>query len=574
MDQQNSNNQFHGKWVKESFSSEKKRKYKIKKKKTKKSFFSSLLNGFTNQIKAITNELFSPYKKKEENKKSNRKKNIFKTLSNRSIILKTLQNSIKDISKIIFNIKKKSQLKKREIRRSEVLIQKKIKQKKREEFINALKNIIYLRFIFSPQKKKISKDTLKINKKIKQRRKHNLISALKNIFSLNFLLVNKKNLSRDSLIINQKLKKKRIDNFKTRINRLSQFKFSAKKRSISEKMHQRERKEKREKRLKKLVSDLKSFPKTSLTKFLLFLKQIFNYIFNIKSKLIELKDNIRRINADKELKSRFIFTYSNSSLAFLTTFFFVFFTNQIITSLLCASYSIPIVLYYFDIIYQVGPYSTLWNRFNILIIYGSAPFFSLFLSVLFYRLFKLSKNRFKYLRIYLLWGMIHSFIFFFGAYIVGAITRSGFVYFTEWLFFSYMFDIEEIIFIVCCLIALISIGYFSSDFFLSTADNKDLISFKNKKYFKFAHIFLPWLTGIIFLNIYNIPNITVYNNLIYSSILLVIIPSMFDYRNYKTQQIVIIKTKQKYSFLKWNIIVSLILIILIRYLLNDGIWLN
>lgn len=571
MDQQNTNNQFQGKWVKETAEVEKGRKYRYKKKKTKTGSFRNLINRFIIQYNSIINELFHPYKKKES-KKNNRKKNIFTSLSNRSIILKAIQNSIKDIKKIIFNIRKSISLKKKEIRKSEVLIQKKIKKKKREEFINKIKYFLLFQFL-KQQKPKVSKDKHIIQKKLSNRRKESLRTNISNIFSFNYLYLRKQK-SKDSLVIKQKLKKKRIENFKTRLSRLSQLKFTAKRRSISEKMHQRELKEKREKKLKKLIYDIKTLPKRSIKLILNTSKSIFNYIINIKSKIQDFKTNLARINSDKDLKSRFLFSYTNSATAFISTFLIIYFANQIITSLVCASYSIPIVLYYFDIIYQVGPYSTLWNRFNILIINGSAPFFSLLLSVLFYRFFKFTKTRFKYLRIYMLWGMIHAFIFFFGAYIVGAITRSGFVYFTEWLFFSYMFDIEEIIFMVCCLIALISIGYFSSDFFLSTADNKDLISFKNKKYFKVTQIFLPWLTGIIILIIFNIPNITVYNLLIYSSLLLIIIPAMLDYQNYKTQQIVIVKSKQKYSFLKWNIIGSILLIILIRYILNDGIWLN
>lgn len=571
MDQQNTNNQFQRKWVKETANVEKERKYKYKKKKSKSGFFKNIFNRFINQYNSIIKELFHPYKKKES-KRNNRKKNIFTSLSNRSIILKAIQNSVKDIKKIIFNIRKSLSLKKREIRKSEVLIQKKIKKKKREENIKRIKSLLLFQFL-KQQKPIASKEKLNIQKKLSNRRKASLRSTVSNIFSFNYLSFKKQG-SKDSQIIKQKLKKKRIENIKTRLTRLSQLKFTAKRRSISEKMHQRELREKRNKKIKKLINDLKTLPKRSIRFISNTAKSIFDYIINIKSKFYDLKTNIARINSDKELKSRFIFSYTNSTTAFISTFLFVYFANQIITSLLCASYSIPIVLYYFDIIYQVGPYSTLWNRFNILIINGSAPFFSLLLSVLFYRFFKFTKTRFKYLRIYMLWGMIHAFIFFFGAYIVGAITRSGFVYFTEWLFFSYMFDIEEIIFMVCCLIALLSIGYFSSDFFLSTADNKDLISFKNKKYFKYAQIFLPWLTGIIILIIFNIPNITVYNLLIYSSLLLIIIPAMLDYQNYKTQQIVIVKSKQKYSFLKWNIIGSILLIIIIRYLLNDGIWLN
>ena len=569
MDQQNTNNQFQGKWVKETAEVEKGRKYRYKKKKTKTGTFRNLINRFINQYNSIIKELFHPNNKKNS-KKNNRKKNIFTSLSNRSIILKAIQNSIKDIKKIIFNIRKSISLKKKEIRKSEILLQKKIKKKRRDQLIKIIKYYLFFQF-FKLKKQEVNKDKLNY-KKLKNRRNENMRFTFSKIFFNYFSFRKQKN--KDYQIIKQKLKKKRIENFKTRLSRLSQLKFTAKRRSISEKMHQRELREKREKKLKKLIYDIKTLPKRSIKLILNTSKSIFNYVINIKSKIQDFKTNLARINSDKDLKSRFLFSYTNSATAFISTFLIVYFANQIITSLVCASYSIPIVLYYFDIIYQVGPYSTLWNRFNILIINGSAPFFSLLLSVLFYRFFKFTKTRFKYLRIYMLWGMIHAFIFFFGAYIVGAITRSGFVYFTEWLFFSYMFDIEEIIFMVCCLIALISIGYFSSDFFLSTADNKDLISFKNKKYFKVTQIFLPWLTGIIILIIFNIPNITVYNLLIYSSLLLIIIPAMLDYQNYKTQQIVIVKSKQKYSFLKWNIIGSILLIILIRYILNDGIWLN
>lgn len=527
MELQNVNNNFQGKWQKEKTSTQK--KYRFKRKKSK-SFILKLFDDIKKQFYNIKTELFSP-SVKSKSKRSFQKKNDFRTLSNRSIIKKAFQNAQTDIKSIINSFKTR----KKEVRRSEVLIQRKIKQRKRKELLNSIKNILFFRFLFNSKPKKISKDALRISSKLKQR--------------------------------------KAID-FKKTLIRFSQFKFNSKKRSISERMHQRELKEKRVKQIKQLIIDIKSFPNRSIKKIKNTFKSILNGFINIKSKWNLLLLNIKRINQNQELKARFIYTYINSSLAFLTTYILIFFLNQLLTTFICSAYSIPTVLYYFDIIYQVGPYSSLWNRFNILLIYGSAPFFSLLLSVIFYQLFKISKNKFKYLRIYFLWGMINSFNLFFGAYIVGAITRTGFIYFTEWLFFSYMFDIEEIIFMVSCLITMVSIGYFSSDFFLSSADNRDLITFKNKPFYKFAQIFLPWLTGILILNIFNLPNITVYNLLLYASLLLIIMPAMVDYHNYKTQQIVIIKSKQKYTFLKWNLFVSFIIILLIRFVLNDGIWFN
>ncbi len=527
MDQQTSNNQFQGKWKKETPVLRKKKKIRYKR---NKGFFSSFIEKFKKKFKAIKNELFT-FKNKTKSKYSPVKKNDFRTLSNRSILKKALQNSKRDLLKLLKSFK----IKRKEVRRSEIILQKKIRKKKREEFINSIIYILKFKFLFDKDFKKISKDTLTIGKKIQ---------------------------------------KKKAENLKNKVIRYSQFKFTNKNQSLSVKLYQRELRYKRKQKIKKFISDIITFPQRSINKIRSSLRKTIRNILNIKEKWNTLLLNISRIKSNPELKSRFVFTYFNSTLAFFTTFILIYFLNQVLTSLICSAYSIPIVLYYFDIIYQVGPYSSLWNRFNIIIIYGSAPFFSLLLSVIFYQLYKISKNKFKYLRIYFLWGMINSFNFFFGAYIVGAITRSGFIYFTEWIFFSYVFDIEEIIFMVSSLISLVSIGYFSSDFFLSSADNKELISFKNKPFYKFTQIFLPWLSGIILLLLFNLPNITVYNLLTYASLLLMIVPSMLDYNNYKTQQIIIVKSKQKYTFLKWSLIVSLIVIILIRILLNNGIWLS
>jgi len=605
MDDQNPKSQFNTKWKKEV---PLKRKKLRSSSRNKKNVFTSFFYDLQKSFKSVLTGMFNT--SSENSKKRYKKsKSSGKTITNRSIIRKALKIAWDDLVSFLKN----GYSSKKEVRRSELIIKKKIKQKKREEFINSVKNILSFKFLTHKNNKKKSRDTIVISKKIRERKIENfknklfkfknlvdnsegsglknakisrsknrnpagegfLLKAVLNILMLKFLFIAKPNKqSKDTLVIKRKLQKKKIENLRASLIRILQFKFEKKKLSISEKMYQREQKEIRQKKIKKMISDIKNFPHKSILSIRYGLSKVIFYIKNFRKQWKDIVKNISRINADVELKRRFIYTYTNSTLAFFISFFFINYVFQFITAIICSAYSIPTVLYYFDIVYQVGPYSTLWNRFNIILIYGSAPFFSLFLSVVFYQLYKLSAKKFKYLRIYFLWGMINAFNFFFGAYIVGAITREGFIYFTEWLFFSYMFDIEEIVFLVCCLIALVSIGYFTSDFFLSSAVNRDLISFKNKVYYKFAQIFLPWLSGVLLLVVFNIPNITFYNILMYLSLLLVIFPSMINYQNYKTQQIIIVKTQQKYTFLKWNIIVSLFVILLVRFILNDGIWFN
>jgi len=413
---------------------------------------------------------------------------------------------------------------------------------------------------------KSSKST-RIESKFKKKRKEKLLTDIKNVFTI----FNKKRKSKDEIFFRKKIREKRINDLEERLKRYSQFKFG-KKKSPSEIVKSRLLREKKKKKIRDFYRNVKTLPSRTV-------KSIINSYNGFKVFIKKSRKNwantieyIQFIKNNDELKNKLLFTYINSTVALLFSYVSIYYLNQFLTVIVSSAFSISTVLYYFDIIYQIGPYSSLWNRFNIIVINGAAPFLSLLFAVIFYRFFKISKDRIKLFRMYFFWGMIFSFNMFFGAYIVGAITRSGFIYFTEWIFYSYMFDIEEIIFMVLSLIALVAIGYFASHFVLTVASTKLLITQKNKPYYKIMQLLLPYITVMLIVNIFSIPNINFYNILLQLSLLLVIAPAMINYENYRTTQIVIIKTKQNYTFLKWSLITTLLFIIILRVILNDGIW--
>ncbi len=520
MEQTENNYNFQGKWKRE-IPEVRYRYSKKRSRKKKKNILLKILNDFIDIFRQ--KKFLNTNRNKRVNSKRKKSREAH-TLSTKFILKRAFENSLNDI-KNSFNILKQA-----------------------------------------PKSRSIRK--IRLEEKFKKKRKEKLAKEIKEI-----LTFKKKNISKDEIFFRKKLREKRINDLKERLKRYSKLNF-ARKKSTSEIIKKRLLREKRKKQIRTFYMNFKTLPSRTLKEIIKFYKDFKTFFRKTKNNWRNIIDYIKVIRNDNELKNKLLFTYFNSTTAFLFSYLSIYYLNQLITVIVSSAFSIPTVLYYFDIIYQIGPYSSLWNRFNIIVINGAAPFFSLLLAVIYYRFYKISKDRFKYFRLYFFWGMIFSFNMFFGAYLVGAVTRSGFIYFTEWIFFSYMFDIEEIIFMVTSVIALIAIGYFASHFILTIADTKLLITNKNKPYYKFMQLLLPYITVITIINIFSIPNITFYNILLQLSLLFIIIPSMFNYESYRTTQIVIIKTRQNYSFLRWSLIITVLLLIIIRFILNDGIWFN
>ena len=351
---------------------------------------------------------------------------------------------------------------------------------------------------------------------------------------------------------------------------------------------QKEQRKLRLQRYNQIKSNISYIPYRFVTGISKTFKKIFKIIFSFRKEYKLLKDDILRVYKNTDLRSRLIYTYLNSTLSFLLSFIIIFFINQLITVYICSIYNIPTLLHslggfinyspryrqvmdYLDIIYLIGPYSYLWTRFNIIIIFGAAPFISLLLAVIFYKLYGITKSKVRFLRLFFLWSMINSFNMFFGAYIVGAITRSGFIKCVEWIFFSRKYDIEEIIIMVLSSIVLITIGFFSRTFFLRISDHKELTISRNRSYFLIAQILLPYLTSIAFLILISFPYLVHYNLFIYLPIFLVVITAVVSPRGFQKENVTIVRNKRDYNILKYGAFLLFLIILVFKIFFYKGI---
>ncbi|MDO9255532.1 MAG: hypothetical protein Q7U54_08475 [Bacteroidales bacterium] len=289
-----------------------------------------------------------------------------------------------------------------------------------------------------------------------------------------------------------------------------------------------------------------------------------------RQKRKQFRDNLRAIFTSSELRQKFGFAYLHSTAYFILAFILIYIIYQVITILLASSYSIPIVWYYYQLKFPLYTYSPLYTRMAMVVIFASGPILSLMLAFVFLRMY-FSKNyiarRFK---LFFLWGFIGGVNMFFGAYISGFITRTEFIYTSEWLFMSHVFAVEEIVFAIIATVSLIIIGRIITPLFLLSSGSVTLIKPEYRLHFILSVVILPWLTGIGILFLITLPNY--YIPLIIKTITpgFLLIPSIFLYNSQKFENIHRSGVIQ-HNYFRWSIlIVAIAILFFYRLILSFG----
>ncbi|MCD4666071.1 MAG: hypothetical protein K8R68_12440 [Bacteroidales bacterium] len=280
---------------------------------------------------------------------------------------------------------------------------------------------------------------------------------------------------------------------------------------------------------------------------------------------------LRQVFRNEELRRNYFITSINSTALFVLSFISVFYIYQYATIFIATIFNIPAILFTYRIYWPLYTYSTLYTRLALIVIFGIGPLVSIVLAYIFYRLSIWARRRTYYLKTLFLWAAIHSANMFFGAYIVGVVTRTGFIYTSEWLFLSNILDVEEIVFLITSIVVLIIIGYYSTKHFIFSSNSAKAIEPKVRVFYFFSKVLIPWLFGNIILYLTNIPNNPIDLTLLYLTTILVIIPV---FSNYNSPSMQMLKPAKSFSKLKigWAyIIVTVIVLVVLRIVLESGI---
>ncbi|MCD4697991.1 MAG: hypothetical protein K8S16_17340 [Bacteroidales bacterium] len=273
----------------------------------------------------------------------------------------------------------------------------------------------------------------------------------------------------------------------------------------------------------------------------------------------------------REYRSDLFKTFVNSTSLFLFAYFVTYYINQLVTLSTALYFEIPSELFSYRIFWPLYTYSSLYSRQALILIFGTGPLATLILAILAYRVFLLTKKINRNFKILLLWIIFHGLNFFFGAYISGVITRTGFVYTTEWIFLSTVFDTEEIAFVILSAIALLSAGIYSTKLHIMAVTSRNMIEPKVRLYLVLSQVLFPGITGALVLFFLNYPSNPPELLMLYAISFLMLFPVL---TNYNSPSNLNIKKYLKTNRVKtaWiYIILTIMMLIFIRLVIFEGV---
>jgi hypothetical protein len=272
----------------------------------------------------------------------------------------------------------------------------------------------------------------------------------------------------------------------------------------------------------------------------------------------------------RDLRGRAIYTYFVSLANYILAFLFVYVVYQLATILMASSFDIPVIWNYHRLDFPLYTYSPLYTRSALVIIFGAGPVISILMGLIAQRLFFMDSPFFRRYNLFFLWTFIHGMNMFFGAYIVGFLTRTEFIYTTEWLFMSRSFDVEEIVFAILSVTVGVLVGYLATPLFLLASGSHSLIKPRYRFYFILLQSILPWFTGAILVFLLTLP--TPYLPLILKTItpLIMLIPTLvaFNAERYREAFSTVLIKRQSF---RWGLVIIVAAVLFFyRVILNQG----
>ena len=256
----------------------------------------------------------------------------------------------------------------------------------------------------------------------------------------------------------------------------------------------------------------------------------------------------------------------NSVMVFIISYVLVYLFYWLTSMLVASWYGLDSILYYYDL--EFNNHSTLWNRFNILMVTGIPPFMCLFLGIFLMRVV-LKKSRFVGLqKLFILWSGFHLMNHFFGAFPSGVVTAEGFGYVAAWMYMNTAF---KFLFSIISLFILAGIGYYSAQNVLETSDSVNRIKTEHRVNFIFMQLALPWLIATVILLLLRLPRgfEYPYETLMFFSMVFLVIPPFFNEKVKPKLNLVKIKKKRYINF--GYLAMMLVLLAFLRIMLGIGL---
>lgn len=270
------------------------------------------------------------------------------------------------------------------------------------------------------------------------------------------------------------------------------------------------------------------------------------------------KDESEIVNARQRRVS-----FANSLTFFLLAFVVVYMVNLLATYITAESFGVDAVIKYYKVDFNINNESKRWTVDSLILIFYMSPFVSLLLAGLFSRLKNIFRPDPGYVKLFLMWGFIHSMNFCFASFIGGVATQQGIWFALAWM---YVPTFVQIIFAAGFLVLLYFIGSTSSVYFLECSNYPFANNKVNRQYWLLNAGLKTWFAGFLFVILLFLPEIRYYEIIIFFSMILIIIP-FFTTSKLMTEVMNVEEVEKPNIEWKW-LAVAVSSLILIRIFLN------
>ena len=255
----------------------------------------------------------------------------------------------------------------------------------------------------------------------------------------------------------------------------------------------------------------------------------FRYLFKRRQLWSAFYDSIKKFIRNKFafLGSRkYLIILINSTALFLLAYLLVYLITQVSVMIAAISFNIDTVLYYYDIDFLIR--SSEWVPDAVKVVYTTGPFASLFLAILAIIIYVNLATETWIFRLFILWVFCHSFIHFFGEFLMGNLLGKGFGYVIMYLFFldtpKMVLTLLDFVIILFTGLALARLFLYSGNIYLNLLDKS------NRMPFVLSQLFLPFLIGTGIILLIKLPKISSLEICVDFSMLLLLLPVIFRAR--------------------------------------------
>ena len=281
-------------------------------------------------------------------------------------------------------------------------------------------------------------------------------------------------------------------------------------------------------------------------------------INNLQNFFVKLTGkNIRRHEA--------LVIFLTSLSYYILAYLILFLITSFIAALIGTFYDYKSVILHFINYYYVGEAS--WSSDSVVTIFSSGPLIALIIAAISWIIYHKIKEHPSRIKILFIWLSIHGVTFFFGALFAGALLSFGFGFALKWTYIKdtglLVYSLVSILFLTMSGLLLASGIIISANSYFSKIRSSDIPRFL------LSQIVLPFVFGNIILFLYWLPEISLYNQLVSLSALLIILPVLGKAWSFRD-----LYFEEEFSFPSYNFkifLLAVLLLISFRIIFGYGI---